>query len=104
MLILKAITVVTHGKFVRFGDNVCSCTFYILFDVKESRFGYYVYFQSNLVGYKEEHVASAFRVEELTRQETSVADSKESRLHAVFLLTLLLKSEDGGDRFLRNLG
>jgi hypothetical protein len=58
----------------------------------------------------EEHIASIFRVEEVSQQEISLkAGGKESRwlatcLLAGFLLTYFFDPEDGGDMFLRNIG
>jgi hypothetical protein len=51
----------------------------------------------------EEHVASIFRVEEYTKQETSIRQAASEDcclLHAGFMLGSLFNPEDGGGMFL----
>jgi hypothetical protein len=50
----------------------------------------------------EEHVASIFRVEEMSKERNM--GSACHLLHAGFLLGLFFNPEDGGDLFLRSLG
>jgi hypothetical protein len=51
----------------------------------------------------EEHVASIFRAEEKSEQETSVKAGGKQSFHAVFLLRLLFDPEDGCDMFPLNI-
>jgi hypothetical protein len=54
----------------------------------------------------EEHVASIFRVEQYSKQETTMESMGSAcyLLRAGFLLGLFSDPEDGGDMFFRNIG